>query len=108
MVKVTVTTVMIVVVMTVLTVVVMIMMMMRVMVFGLEMVMTGGFRGGSDAGCQGWGGIYDDGWGQRVRTFHACNREVRKMSSDLRAEQRLSRTYLCQDNTVQYNFIVSV
>ena len=59
-VKVTVTTVMIVVVMTVLTVVVMIMMMMRVMVFGLEMVMTGGFRGGSDAGCQGWGGIYDD------------------------------------------------
>ena len=53
-------TVTVVVVMTVLTVVVMIMMMMRAMVFGLEKVMTGGFRGGSDAGCRGWGGIYDD------------------------------------------------
>ena len=60
MVMVTVTAAMIVMVMTVLTVVVMIMMMMRAMLFGLEKVMTGGFRGGSDAGCRGWGGIYDD------------------------------------------------
>ena len=60
MVMVTVTAAMIVVVMTVLTVVVMIMMMVRAVLFGLEKIMTGGFRGGSDAGCRGWGGIYDD------------------------------------------------
>ena len=111
MVMVTVTAAMIVVVMTVLMVVVMIMMVVRAMVFGLEMVMTGGFRGGSDAGCWGWGGIYDDeGVGatsKDVSCMH-CNGEVRKMSSGLRAEPRLSRTHLHQYNTVQYNFIVSV
>ena len=75
MAMVTVTTVMIVVVMTVLTVV-MIMMMMKAIVFGLEMVMTGLYRGGSDAGCRGCDGIYDEGVGAASKDV-SCTQQRR-------------------------------